>query len=91
MSIYNFFRITCESAEEQEVVKTVSTNTLMTTFSNLHYHTQYNCCVEAIYTTGENAVACLTRLTQENGITFINSPKINAMFFFVQFHLLHMT
>ena len=69
------FRVSCVSAEEQELVMAVNNDTFVTTFLDLQYYTQYNCCVEAIYTNSfENAYACLVESTDESGI-YSGTPK----------------
>ena len=56
------------SAGQQELLIIVDRDNFMTTFFNVEYYTQYNCCVEVLYTdSSENAQACLVRSTEESG------------------------
>ena len=53
------------SENDQETV-VINDNTLSAVLSNLRYYTQYNCCVEAIFSNSrENTLSCATGQTQE--------------------------
>ena len=53
-------------SSNDQVMITVNDNTLSVVLSNLRYYTQYNCCVEAIFSDSrETTSSCATRQTQE--------------------------
>ena len=54
-------------SDNDQVMMTVNNNTLSAVLSNLTYYTQYNCCVEAIFSDSRETTisSCTTGQTQE--------------------------